>query len=101
MKMPWHNQISLPKAAALFALLLLVSLGLCGANAALFSRFATISGGTPPPDRPVWASMTLMTTGFFELIGMAIGALGLLAVTIAALIKVVTQFFNPKSEDSE
>lgn len=94
MKMSWDKRTGPAKAASIFAILFLVSAGLCGANLALFSRFATISGGTPPPDRPVWASMTLISTAFIELLGMGIGALGLIVlgitVGVSALYKKLT-----------
>lgn len=89
MKMPWADRRGPAKTAAIFAILFLVSAGLCGANLALFSRFATISGGTPPPDRPVWASMTLISTAFLELLGMGIGALGLIVLGITAGVSAI------------
>lgn len=37
MRMPWHNRTGLAKAAAIFATILLVALGLCGLNGALMA----------------------------------------------------------------
>ena len=95
MKLPWQDKTRSARAIAIFAILLLVSLGLCGANFALFSKFGAISGGTPPPNRPVWASNTLMITGFFELIGMLVGAVGLLVTLFAILIMWLSNLWHP------
>jgi len=101
MKMPWSGKTGLAQATAIFAVMFIVSVGLCGANMALFSRFATVSGGTPPPGRPVWASMTLIVTAFIELIGMAVGALGLIVVAIAALISWITRKIATMKHNAE
>ena len=101
MKMPWDGKSGLAKAAALWTLVLLLSLGLCGANFALFARYGAIAGSGPVSDRTIFATNSLMVTGFLELIGMVIGAIGLISVIIAALIKLVRNCFNPRREDTQ
>jgi len=87
MKMPWTDRTGLAKAAVIFALLLIVSIGLCGANLALFSRYGAISGGTPEPPRSAGGSLVLMATGFAELAGMVVGAAGLVVVGLMAVVR--------------
>ncbi len=101
MKMPWNGKTGLAQATAIFAAMFIVSVGLCGANMALMSRFATISGGTPPPGRPVWASMTLITTAFIELLGMAVGAFGLIVVAMLALFSWVNRKIATRKHNAE
>ena len=101
MKMPWDGKSGLAKAATIWTLVLLLSLGLCGANFALFARHGAIAGDGPVSDRTVFATNSLMVTGFLELIGMAIGAIGLISVVILALIKFVQKSFKPRTEDTQ
>lgn len=101
MKMPWSGKPSLAKAATMWTVLLLLSLGLCGANSALFARYGAISGGGPVSGRTIFATNSLMVTGFLELIGMAIGAIGLISVVILALIRLVQKFFKPRPEETQ
>jgi hypothetical protein len=82
MKMPWANKTGLAKAATLFATLLLVSLGLCGVNFAAVIAFVGVAGGPPPPGTPTWPTTLLTTTGAVELIGVALGACGLVITGI-------------------
>ncbi len=100
MKMPWDGKTGLAKAATMWTLVLLLSLGLCGANLALFGRYGAISGGGPVSDRTIFATNSLMVTGFLELIGMLIGAIGLISVIVTAVIKLVRNCFNPRPEDT-
>jgi hypothetical protein len=68
------------KLAALSATVLLVSLGLCGANFFLVLRFVPFSGPGPQPGQPSpsnWPGNVLTATGVLELIGIAAGLIGL------------------------
>jgi hypothetical protein len=98
MKMPWHNKTGLARLATIFVVLLLVSLGLCGANFALFTRFGAIGGGGPVPDKVLFATNTLMTTGFLELGGILIGVGGLFTVLLAGIFQSLTK---PKDMGSD
>jgi len=51
MKPPWHNRTGHSKAIGVFAVITTISLGLCGANLALFSRYGYISAPMTPPDQ--------------------------------------------------
>lgn len=82
MNMPWTNKTGLAKATAFFATLLLVSLGLCGANFFAVISFVGVAGGAPPPGTPTWPATLLTTTGTIELIGIALGAGGLIITGI-------------------
>jgi hypothetical protein len=87
MKMPWTDKTGLLKAAVMFAMLLLVSLGLCGVNFVAVIRFVPMSGGASPHSWRDTLSSVLGVTGVLELVGMAIGAVGLISVGIAAAAK--------------
>jgi hypothetical protein len=91
MRTPWYNKTGLAKLATVFATLLILSLGLCGANFALFRLFASIDGGGQVPERVVLATNTLMTTGFFELLGIATGIGGLLITAALAIGKLLVR----------
>jgi hypothetical protein len=99
MKLPWHDRTGYPKSIAIFATILTVSLGLCGANLALFSRHGYISGPNDPT-RSAGLSMFLMATGFFETIGIAVGLGGLVIGTLAlAGVSLYKRFSSPRKED--
>lgn len=69
------------KLASLSATLLLVSLGLCGANFFLVVRFVPLGGPGPQPGQPYpsqWPGDVLTVTGILELIGIGLGILGLI-----------------------
>jgi ABC-type transporter Mla subunit MlaD len=86
MKMPWRGENRTTKLVTMFALLLLVSIGLCAGNLALFSHYGAIGGGQPNPPASTDATMLLMGTGFVELAGMAVGMLGLIVVGVIAIV---------------
>jgi hypothetical protein len=101
MKLPWDNKSGLAKTTIMSTVILLLSSGLCSANLALFGRYGAISGGGPVSDRTIFATNSLMVTGFLELIGMVIGAIGLISVIVTALIKLIRNCFNPRPEDTQ
>ncbi len=83
MKLPWAGKSGLAKSAAFFATLLLVSSGLCGINFFVVLRFVPLSGGSSL-NEPGWPSALLSVTAFIELVGIAVGVLGLIAAAIVA-----------------
>ncbi len=85
MNEPTEAGTNLAKLATGFAVLLLLSIGLCAANAALFSHFGAISGASPKAPRSAGLSFVLMATGGIELLGMLIGAGGLIVVIVWAI----------------
>jgi hypothetical protein len=86
MKRRWEGKTGLPKLTAIFATVLMISLGLCGANFVAVILFVPIGGGTPPPPTwRDWPQYVLTFTGYAELLGMAVGLLGLLFVGLAAI----------------
>ena len=88
MRLPWQNRAGLAKAAAIFASVLLISIGLCEAN---FLAFGIVSyesrlGGL------------LIVTGIVELIAMIVGAGGLAAVAVRALGRWIHHRFFPNMQ---
>jgi hypothetical protein len=99
MKLPWHNKTGYSKAIAAFATTLTISLGLCGANLALFSRYGYISGPNDPT-RSAGLSMFLMATGFLEMIGIAVGLGGLVIGTLSLVgVSLYKRFSSAHKED--
>ena len=69
------------KLMTLSVTVLLVSLGLCGANFFLVIRFVPLGGPGPQPGQPApsdWPGQLLSFTGVLELIGIGLGLSGLL-----------------------
>ncbi|HEY4010491.1 MAG TPA: hypothetical protein VGM11_10105 [Acidobacteriaceae bacterium] len=60
MKLPWHNKTGIPKAIAILATILMVSIGLCGANLFTVLRFGFL-------DDSRWASVLLSIAGWVEI----------------------------------
>jgi hypothetical protein len=92
MKMPWNDKTGLAKATAIFATLLLVSVGLCGANfvgVMAFSSMRAVSG--PVEGLKDFAMDGLTFAGIAESLGMIVGALGLFIVAIAMVIRAIMQ----------
>jgi hypothetical protein len=69
MNWPWSGRSGLAKATAVLASILLVSTGLCGAN---FVGWQVTQRAVP-----VWIYL-----GILELMGMALGAIGLFVVLV-------------------
>ncbi len=88
----------LAKAATGFAVLLIVSLGLCGANAALLSRFGAIGGGPLPPGRSETLSGILIMASFAEAGGILIGAAGLVVAGIIAIARLIFRRIRARHE---
>lgn len=78
------RKTNLAKAATIFAVGFVVSLGLCGVNFLTFT--IGFGGGNRLPRAFVF-------TGFLELGGMTICAIGLLVVGLVALVKAVSRSF--------
>lgn len=80
----------LAKAAAVLAIVFLVSLGLCGVNFLALSSGGAMNG----------AEGFLFVTAYLELFGMAVGAVGLVIVGIIAIVKAVMDRFSTKESES-
>ena len=89
------------KFAAVSAVVCLLSAGLCGLNWSLFSKYGAISGGTPEPPRSEDLSMLLMGTAFLELVGMGLGALGLVVSGVMALVVFVRERYAALGRDED
>src|ERR1700761_1835850 len=100
MKLPWQNRTGYSKAIAIFAAITAMSLGLCGANLALFSRYGYISGPNDPT-RSAGLSMVLIASGFFEFAGIAVGLVGLVMTPLSLFGLVLYKRFSlpRKKED--
>jgi hypothetical protein len=90
MKMPWEDKTGLGKAAAFFATLLLVSIGLCGANFVGVLVLSSTTSGLGP-GRSWWRiPMTGLTfAAYIELLGIFVGAVGMVIVAIAFAIRAI------------
>ena len=83
-----NEKSGLKKAAAILGAIFLISLGLCGAN------FVVVANGNNYP------GALLMSTGFLELLGMAVGAIGLAIVGVIAIVRKVRDVSSQKNSDS-
>jgi hypothetical protein len=81
MKMPWTGKTGLAKAAAIFAVLTLVSFGLCGANFGIMFAFKGASANVQSA-----LSGFLVITAFMEAAGIVIGIAGLLVIGLVAVV---------------
>jgi hypothetical protein len=84
MRMPWVGKTGLAKAAALLAVVLLVSLGLCGVNFGLVIAFGRFS----------WAFPSLAVTAYLELAGIIASAAGLLVVGVIGVVMAVIRMMR-------
>jgi hypothetical protein len=87
MKMPWAGKSGLAKAATVFAALLVVSIGLCGAN---FAAWIGLARYTVQPIQTPWRAHLangVVFMGVLELVGMAVGGSGLVVVGLVAGIR--------------
>ena len=92
MKLPWQNQTGLAKLAAILATILLVALGLCGANFVAVMKFVPFDGTSR--ETPLWVSQGLMLTAFFELFFMGLSTLGLVVIAIIAIARAIKNHFT-------
>jgi hypothetical protein len=96
MKMPWSgwsDSTGLAKAVVVLSLVLLISLGLCGANFLVVTQWANSAATGPQP--------IFMVTGFIELFGIIGSLLGFLVVGIIVLIRAIRQIFSPTKGKDE
>ena len=89
MKMPWHNQTGLAKAATICAIGFVISSGLCGLNVLFASNQHDYPGGF------------LVITAFLEAGAMAIFALCLLVIALDAIVKRIAGAFFHKPEGEQ
>ena len=77
------------RALAFFAALLVISLGLCGLNFGAISLFQLPINGPSVPGKQLAERLggILIGTGMLELLGMGIGALGLVICVLGLFIQ--------------
>ena len=80
MQSPWHDLTGWKKALAVFAAMLIVSLGLCGTNYLAFSHFnLPVGGGTVAgQESKERLAGILIISGALEVIAIAVSLLGVL-----------------------
>jgi hypothetical protein len=96
MKFPWQNRTGYPKAIAILATILTISLGLCGANFFAVIRFVPLGGPASSPGTPTWPGTLLSITGWAEIIAICGSVLGL--AIVGGLRSVHTE---PATKDEE
>jgi hypothetical protein len=83
MKMPWTTKTGLAKTATILATILLISLGLCGANFFAVIRFVPLAGPAPPPGTQTWPETLLTITAEIEVAAICLSVCGLVLVALA------------------
>src|ERR1700736_2271409 len=80
------------RALAIFAALLVISLGLCGLNYGAVSLFRTPINGPSVPGNQAAERLggILIWTGMLELVGMGVGALGVVICLLGLFIQTAT-----------
>jgi hypothetical protein len=86
------------RALAIFAAVLVISLGLCGLNFAAVFLFRTPTSGpsVPAPHAAQRSGEILMRTGMLELLGMGVGALGVVTCLLGLLIQTAIRRIQQK-----
>ena len=87
MKLPWESKTGLAKAATVLATVLLISFGLCGANAFAVVRFLSFNGSEAQRAQIRVVNSVLIFTGWVELVGILGSLLGLIICGVMAVIK--------------
>ena len=87
MKMPWQDKTGLAKAATVLVVILLISLGLCGANFVAVLGFVGVNEGGSSGASKQALSGVLTVAGVLELAGIALSLCGLVVVGILAVVK--------------
>jgi hypothetical protein len=86
----YAQKSGLAKAATVFAIVLVVSIGLCGVN--MVAVMSAHNGQT---------QKVLMFTAYSELLGMVVGALGLIVVGIIAVVRAIFFRDTPGSQSGD
>lgn len=96
MKLPWHNQTRLAKWAAILATILLVAVGLCGANFVAVAKFVPLAGPAPatPSPLPDWAGGVLIVAAFVEAAVIILSTLGLILIVIFTIARILKKHFS-------
>lgn len=79
-----QDKTGLAKAIAILSTIFVISLGLCGANAV--AAFVL--------NDPLQDSSTLAVTGYFELLGIFVGGVGVLLISLIAFVRSLIQRFS-------
>ena len=85
--MPWAGKNGLAKAVAFFATVLVVSVGLCGANYAVW--IGVNSSAWHPGNSQALVGYGVILMGVVELVGMIVGWLGLVVVGLVAGVRAI------------
>jgi hypothetical protein len=94
MKMPWHDQTGLAKAAALLATIFGIGIGLCGANFVAVMMFVPMGGPSGPMGLRAWAIGALTVTAWLELAAIVLSALGLVVVGFVTIARAIKNHFT-------
>jgi hypothetical protein len=86
-----RNSTGWTRALAIFAAVLVISLGLCGLNFGAVSLLGTQMNGPAVPGNQAAQRLSgiLIWTGILELFGMGVGALGVVTSLLGLLIQTV------------
>jgi hypothetical protein len=96
MKTPWEGKVGVAQYTAIFATLLTISFGLCGANYLLVGLLDGISGSN---SGNFWGSL-LIATGLIESVGIFVGAAGLVGVLLYVIFRQIYRWFAPSTPNS-
>ena len=87
MKLPWQDKTGLAKTATILAVVLMISLGLCGANVFATLRFLPFDGSEAELAQHRAMNDVLTFTDYAELLGIVGSFLGLIICGVMAAFK--------------
>ncbi len=97
MKMLWTGRAGLAKAAAFFATVLVVSIGLCGVN---FAAVVTVTSLAPMTGAGSdWRQIPmagLTFTAYAETLGIIVGVAGFVVVATAGVVREIARFWKDR-----
>ena len=88
MRLPWQSLTGLAKSAAIFASMLVISIGLCGANAFLYGRFVNYEKASA-------LGTLLLITGIVEAGVIVLSGVGVIGVVVVSLARWIHHRFFP------
>jgi hypothetical protein len=99
MKAPWANKTGAAKIAVWSATVLGVSLGLCGANYAVFAHLVGFDNASSRGGFTQALGFLVIVTGLLESIGIVVGAVGVICALLFGLWDLAA--YLVKERDSE
>jgi hypothetical protein len=99
MKMPRSDKSGFAKAATVLATILLISLGLCGANFFAFIGFVPLSDSAP--GTPTWPATLLTITAKIEIAAICLSVFGLVLVGVGYATRERTPSVNTREDDEQ